>query len=194
MSWDRLTRVIDESHSAPALAVSLSDARDQLRLDDTLDDASLDRLIRAATDFVEGPHGYGLALREQTWDLFLDYFPAQIVVPIGPLRSVESITYVTPQQETLTVDLATTEFDRERGLIRPLRNESWPSTDTIYKAVTVRFSAGFDPLPHDIQHAILLLVTHWRTNPEPVLIGSIAQTLPFGVESILNRYRRGWFA
>lgn len=41
----------------------------------------------------------------------------------------------------------------------------------------------------DIKLALMLLVSHWYENREPVNIGNITTTLPFGIEAILKPYR-----
>ncbi|CAM6608640.1 head-tail connector protein [Klebsiella quasipneumoniae] len=42
----------------------------------------------------------------------------------------------------------------------------------------------------DIKLALMLLVSHWYENREPVNIGNITTTLPFGVKSILEQHRK----
>lgn len=41
----------------------------------------------------------------------------------------------------------------------------------------------------DVKLALMLLVGHWYENREPVNIGNIVSTLPFGFESLLEPYR-----
>ena len=41
----------------------------------------------------------------------------------------------------------------------------------------------------DILLALMLLVGHWFENREPVNVGNIVTTLPFGFESLLQPYR-----
>lgn len=195
MSWDRLRRVVDDAHPFPEPPVSLAEVREQLQLDDNLQGIYLQRLVRTAVDTIEGPYGAGLALTAQTWDLFLDDFPSEIRIPIGPLTAVESIVFTDADGNADQV-LATSiyEVDDVRGLVRRRRDQAWPTTGDVYNAVRVRFSAGFAILPEDMKQAVLMLVAHYHQNREAVVVGTTAAELPLSVAWIVDRYRRAWFA
>ncbi len=44
-------------------------------------------------------------------------------------------------------------------------------------------------IENDVKLALMLLVGHWYENREPVNVGNIVSTLPFGFESLLEPYR-----
>lgn len=197
--------------AAPAYPVTLAEAKAQLRLDTTDDDTLVDALIAAATAHIDGRDGWlGRALVTQTWDLKLDAFPGIIEVPLPPLQSVDSITYVDAAGATQT--LATSKYQVDlgggwRGRIKPAYGEVWPATYDVWNAVTVRFTAGYAPgvgsptdyaenVPRAIKQAVLLMVAHWYENRVPVLVGQSAQAveIPFTANALLAPYRVVSFA
>lgn len=138
------------------------------------------------------------ALITQTWDLFLPGFPAgeAIEVPLSPLASVESITYVDSAGVIQTWDAAeyTVDAVSEPGRIVPAYNESYPTARAVPNAVKVRFVAGFgaaSEVPEGIKQAMRLLVGHLYVNRESVKIGQgyMLNIIPHGVEYLLAPYR-----
>lgn len=75
--------------------VTLTEVKEYLRVDHSVDDALIAGLIDAAVDMLDGPAGFlGRCLEQQTWELTLDRFPAaEIEIPLGPVSEVVSITY-----------------------------------------------------------------------------------------------------
>lgn len=190
MSWLKLERV-----ALPANPISLSIAKQHLRIDSTDEDELVDLYIRAAADTIEGPEGAGIALNSQQWDLWLDCFPAEIKIPIGPLIQVDAITYTDTDGAEQTFASANYEVDALQGLVRPVEGQSWPTTDQVYNAIKVRFTAGYSSgeLPSDLQAALLLILGHlYREREESTTVA--LHELPMGAQSIINRYRRGRFA
>lgn len=90
-----------------------------------------------------------------TWDLVLDYadFPAgtrtPIEIPLPPLQSITSITYVDTAGATQTLSStlyrAITESGpkAQPGLVIPVYGEVWPSVRDDLSVVTIRFVAGY---------------------------------------------------
>lgn len=196
---------------APAYPVSRDEAKAQLRLDSTDDDALVDALIAVATMHLDGRDGWlGRALVMQTWDLQMHRFPGVIDVPLPPLRSISSITYLDSNNVSQTLAASKYQVDRNgqwRARIKPAYGETWPSTYDVWNAVTVRFVAGYEPgegsptdyaenVPRPIKQAILLMVAHWYENRVPVLVGQSAQAveIPFTANALLAPYRVVSFA
>lgn len=46
-----------------------------------------------------------------------------------------------------------------------------------------------DPAPPVLKECVCLLAAHWYENREAALVGVNAQTLPHGVDAIVNEYR-----
>lgn len=180
--------------------VTLTEAKAHLRRDDTADDTLIATLITAARQNLDGRDGWlGRALVTQTWDLTIDgAFPDEIAVPLPPLQSVTSVTYVDTDGATQT--LATDQYrvltDRAPAMIVPAHGVTWPSTRDQKAAVTVRFVAGYgdaDDVPAPIKAAMLLHIGTMYRDRESVNIGNIVNDLPT-YAALLAPYRVWSFA
>lgn len=81
-----------------------------------------------------------------TWRLTLDRFPDwEIKVPLPPLQSVSSITYVDSAGTTQTLSSANylVSTDSEPGRITPAYSCYWPQTRIQMEAVKITFVAGY---------------------------------------------------
>lgn len=191
--WDRLYRV-----TAPAaLPVSVADAKTHLRVDHATDDALIQRLIEAAVGAIDGPPGIGIAMVSQVWRLSLDSFPCSVIeLPLGPVLTVDSITYVDTAGATQTLPSGDyqTDITRNPARIAPAYGKFFPSTRLGLNAVKVQFTAGFgaaSAVPSDLKSAILLIVGNLYTNRDATVLGAAVAQLPMGVDAILDRYRVG---
>jgi uncharacterized phiE125 gp8 family phage protein len=183
--WSRLKLVT----AASGLAVTVEDAKRHLRVFHDDEDADIEGMIGAAIAAIEGPNGIGIALTEQTWRLSLDYFPSCILVPLGPITEIVSISYGAD-----TVPSWRADFDTQPLRILPARDASWPSVTCEPGAVKVEFKCGYATIPADLRWAVLLMVGHFFEHREAVTTDLNAMDLPMGVASILERYRVGRFA
>jgi len=171
--------------TAPATEpISTADAKSHLRVDVSDDDTLIDGLVTAAREHVEGLTRR--ALIDQTWYLVLDRFPASdltpIVVPLPPLKSVSSITYVDTAGTTQTWAASKYDVDSpsgpkaRRGRIAPAFDEVYPDTREQLNAVTIEFIAGYGAgganVPEPIILGMKLLVGHWYEHRESVVVGA----------------------
>lgn len=191
--------------TAPAKPLlPLNEIKAAIRLgdDDTDEDALLAGYIEAATAHVDGADGVlGRALLTQTWDLKADRFPAgsAIRMPLPPLQSVTSISYI--DTDGVTQIWAASNYDVDTnstpGRILPAFGAVYPTTRAVMNAVTVRFVAGYgddvDDVPETVRLAATELVSHWFENREPVVNGTVAAEMPFGIRRLLAPYKVGWF-
>lgn len=156
--------------TAPANApVSLAQAKAHVRATDFTDDDTLIGLfIEAATDHVDGPEGFlGRALIDQTWDYYLDAFPAGpagsaraapnraasapaasasiIKLPLPPLIEVEGVFWTDGAGAEQTLDPASYLVDTagSAGRIALLTPGAWPTARAVANAVRIRFRAGY---------------------------------------------------
>ncbi len=122
----------------------LDEARAHLRVPSgqTGQDAAVRRMISAARRYVES--FCSLALVRQQQLLTLDCFPAEIGLPVGPLRAVQSIQYVDTDGVTQTLAASAYRVDTysERPRIEPAYGTVWPSTQDVVNAVLVKYTAG----------------------------------------------------
>lgn len=178
--------------TAPAAEpVSVQDAKAQCRVDTSDEDALFATLVIAAREYVEtATHR---ALITQTWDWTLDGFPDwTLVLPLPPVASVTSITYVDTAGVTQTWAASLYRTDLPAGpyaspaRVTPAYSESYPSTRAVTNAVTVRFVAGYGTaasVPASLKAAIKLLVAHWYARREPLTNGTVAP-VPWTIEAL----------
>lgn len=184
--------------------IDLETARQQCRVDLSDDDPLIQGYVTAAREYVENYTGRQLI--KATWDLVLDGFPYWVDVPKPPLQVVTLISYVDTAGVTQT--LATTGYKvlgavgldpptspnpiAPRGRIEKAYATYWPFTRCEGGSVTVRFVAGYGgsaDVPQALKQAMLLLISHWYRNREPVNIGNITSNLPMAVDALLGPYR-----
>ncbi|NFV80001.1 head-tail connector protein [Magnetospirillum aberrantis] len=170
--------------TAPAVEpISLDEAKAHLRVTGTDDDALIGGFIAAARQNLDGRDGWlGRALMPQTWELRLDAFPAEITVPLPPLREIVSVKYIDLDGAEQTLDPALYQVVAgEPARIVPAHGQVWPSTRRQPDAVRVQFDAGYDDaaaVPAPIKAATLLHVGTLYRDRETVNIGNIVNDLP----------------
>lgn len=183
-----LTRTAD-----PAIEpVSLGEIKDLLRIDASADDSTLTILGKAARIYVE--HQQKRQHITATYTLGLDGFPAgDIVMPVPPLISVDSISYkdVAGDTQTWAASNYQVEITGLRGSISVEPTVSYPSTEAGRKnAIVITFDAGYGTaasnVPETTRLAIMMLAAHWSENPEPVVIGTIVAELPMHIQNLIE--------
>ncbi len=180
--------------TAPARQpVTLQQAKDHLRVDETVDDSVIDPLIKTAREHVEAfTHR---ALITQTWDLFLDAFSQIILMPKAPLQSVTSIKYLDTAgvQQTLASTEYKVDVASNAARIVPAWGKSWPLVREEINAVEIRFVSGHGDNPEDLAspiiQALLLIVAHLYENREATSNGPALKELPMGARDLLLPYR-----
>lgn len=171
--------------------ITLAEAKAQLRVLHSDEDALIEALIVAARMSVEGV--LRRALFSQTWEYSLAQFPAkaELRLPLPPLQSVTSVTYYDTAGTTAT--FATTgnwyaDTASEPGRIVLNDGISWPSSSLRPGiGVVVRYIAGYSTvasIPQTWKQAIMLLIGHYYENREATLYRQ-AMELPLGVRNLL---------
>lgn len=170
--------------------VSLEEVKEHLRIDTNDHDGYLQTLISAARIIVEGHTNR--ALVSQQFDLFLNCFRAEIVLPNPKLISVDSINYIDTNKDTILLDSSVYQVNTKRvpGRIIVEYGQQWPQTRQQDNAVIIRFTCGYGErgdVPRPIKQAIKLLIGHLFNNREE---SSAFQShlIPFGVDSLLGPY------
>jgi uncharacterized phiE125 gp8 family phage protein len=153
--------------AAPESPLSADDLKAHLRISDSDYIASLlPSYGSAAMQFVQDFTGRAVGV--QTWDLVLDRFPCDsITIPLPPLQTVDSITYV--DESGVTQTWATDQYvvDTTGGRVTPAFGVFYPATRDVINAVTIRFTAGYDTdLPESIRCAMLLIAADLYENRE----------------------------
>lgn len=182
-------------YSQPAVEpVTIEEVKLHLRIDHSTEDLNLWGYVQAARVHVEKV--LRQALITQTWDLTMDEFPAEdyIEVPLPPLASVTSITYIDEDGDSHTFSSASYFVDTQSMPGRIVLNDgySWPA-DSLRAAngVTVRYVCGYGAnytyVPANFRAAVLLLTGHLYENREAT--SSNVYELPLGVRQLLGTDR-----
>lgn len=174
--------------------VSLAEARAQLHVDvgDTDFDTEFTIYIKAAREHAE--EITGTKFITQTVLMQADSFCALKRLPMAPLQSIESITYLDSDGAEQTLDPAV-----YRAVLADMRpsiqlkvGQSWPGLQCTPDAVRVTAIAGYGDaaaVPAKAKQAMLLMVGDWNRNREdsaPVELESI----PHGARALLKGLHR----
>ena len=183
--------------------ITLAETKAHLRVDSPDEDALITALIDAATARFDGPTGIlGRALMPQTWDLFLDVFPAEpaIKLPFPPLASVTGVYYFDAVTEAeATFAAANYEVDTYSipGWVQLAADASWPEIMETINAVRVRFVAGYASaaaVPAPIKAAMLLMIGDLFEHRETAVVGASASAIPLSatIQALTDPYRVTW--
>lgn len=154
--------------------VTLDDVQRQCRIGDlSAEEAEVNLFISAVRERAESITRRVFITSKWRWTFAR--FPVGsdgFAVPLPPLQSVDSISYVDVDGVVQTLDpsLYTVSNDAEPAVIFPLRGTSWPAVDPSPVSVTVEFTAGYGDAPGDVparvKQWILLNVSNLYENRE----------------------------
>lgn len=172
--------------------IALAEAKLHCRVDSTEDDALITALIVAARNQAEDRTGRVLVT--QKWRIDIDAFPVDTIeIPLPPLVSVESITYLDSDGTRQTLDAAEYQVvaNETPGRVLPAYGKSWPGCRVAPGSVQISFTAGYGAavsVPQAIKQWMLLQIGHGYANRESVNVGNVVNEMPY-VDSLLDPYR-----
>lgn len=197
-------------------AVTLDEAKRHLRVDHDLEDDTIQLYLDAATDDVARETSRALAVAPYRFVTGSWYncrpngsprtgfhYPA-IVLPIAPVRSVESVKYMDEDGVEQTLDDAVwyENHNSTQGIVLFVDGTTLPDLQGRDSDITVAFTAGHDParadvsgtdpaymLPSPLRAAILLQTGHLYANRESVVVGRSANAVPLGVQRLIDQWR-----
>jgi uncharacterized phiE125 gp8 family phage protein len=192
-----LPMMVVELTAVPSGALPVSEFRAHLRMgtgfgEDTLQDAVLENLLRAAMAAIEGRTGKALIARPFVWTLTGWRDPSGQVLPLAPVGSIDVVRLFSRNGAETVVEAAAYRLLRDTH--RPVIQPTAMSLPTIPNGgmAEIEFHAGFGPawadIPADLGHAVLLLAAHYYENRND-LSGSGFGVIPFGVGALIERYR-----
>lgn len=181
--------------------VTLAEARAHLRLDTFgsppahPEDDLISLYISAARQFCEDYLGHSIAYRTSViyFDRLKDGF---IDLDEWPVSSIDLFEYVDSTGANQTLSASSYILDSASAPARVYSVGDWPSVKTSVPnvatlTVTAGYTDGQSPNPHpiskSIKNAILLMVGHLYENRQQV--GQKMDSLPYGVEDLLNLHR-----
>ena len=181
--------------AAPAVEpISVAEAKAYLRVDHEHEDALISSLIVTSRLHIEA--ALGLALITQDWSMEIDAWPEGGVVelPIHPVQFIDAVKVVAGNGSLVTLDEASYVLDgtSHPPHLTPVARD-WPVPGVAAQGIEIAFTAGFgdsaDDVPPPIKQALLLLISHWYEQREPVAIGTAATRIPDTVSALLAPYR-----
>lgn len=170
---------IQELTPSPAVdePITLAEAKTHLRIDNTDSDDELTVLIKAARMTAEKV--LNRALLNRTLVTRFDAFADRMELPLPPLQSVTSVTYLDADgaEQTLATSVYKVVTYDTVGRIELAYDQTWPTTRAETGAVTVTHVSGYGTtiadVPDHFRMAMLHMVARWYENPEPVISGTI---------------------
>ncbi len=158
--------------------INLEEAKAHLRVDIEDDNAIILNLITVARQYAEAVTGR--ALITQTWNYYLDDWPADkdyIEIPLPPLRTSTSVQYT--DYNAVVTTLGTTEYivdtNNIPGRIVLPYGETWP-TATLYPSnpINILFTCGHgtpNDIPEGIKQAMKVDLSDLYEQRESIVIG-----------------------
>ena len=176
--------------------VSTTDQKEWMRVDASDEDTLIGSLAAASRAYFE--MSTNRQLITATWQYKITNFPAgEIVLPVSPVQSVSSITYVDNDDATQTWSSSDYVVDTSNlpCRVRPAANKDYPS-DTRGEPydIIITFIAGYGDAASDVpdgcKAAIKLLAANWFENREsnaPITLSEV----PMAYKALLWQFYDG---
>jgi uncharacterized phiE125 gp8 family phage protein len=168
--------------------LSLDDAKAQLRVLHSDEDALIEALRDAAIDWVERYCSISFAPRAFVWTG--SGFADPIRLPVAPVIAVQSVSY--RDRAGADVALAGSAWRWSKDWLRPAVGAPWPVTEAGPGAVTVNFTAGYaDALAEapGLIAAVRMLLGNLYKFRESAISGVSVSEVPMGVTALCAPYR-----
>jgi len=169
--------------------ITLEFTKSQLNVYHDSDDTLLQSYIGVARNLVE--KRLSRALITQTWDWSFRSFSDEMFIPLAPLQSITSVSYIDENGATQVLSSAVYDVDVgvEPGIVRLAYSQSWPSVRDVANAVTIEFVSGYglnpNNVPFVIRQALVLYVGHLYQNREATSMLTIKE-VPMAFESLMD--------
>jgi uncharacterized phiE125 gp8 family phage protein len=174
--------------------VSIAEAKDNMGVTISTDDALILSMIAAATG--EAEHLMGRAIMPQKWMLTLDEFEDEIFLDRPPVTAIDSVQYahwITGVLTTLDPSAYQLVLGDYRASVVPAWSTTWPSARATRSAIQILFSCGYADaasVPEDIKGWIKMQATTYYNNRSTVRSGRdyASQKMP-DADRLLDRYK-----
>jgi uncharacterized phiE125 gp8 family phage protein len=185
--------------TGPAVTpISLAEAKAQMRVESSDDDAIIQRLIASAVAFVDAQGALGKAMITQTWGQWLSPNPGTVYLSLGPVQSVSAIKYYDVDGALQTATLA--DFNvfgtPNRISVSPKAGRAWPVTQMRDDAIKIEYIIGYGSsstsVPETVRHALMMLVAHWYDMRETATEKQMYD-LPYGFSEMIGIERNQWY-
>ena len=142
--------------------ITVAELKDAIGISHSNQDAELGRKITAARQFAENRTRRHFVQR--TIQLLLDRFPPgreAITFPVAPISSITSIYYIDQAGDSTewSSDDWATDLASEPAFLYPIYGETYPTTQAIYRAVTITATSGYATVPENCKALVLAYAT-----------------------------------
>lgn len=172
--------------------ITLSEAKERLRVTHDAEDAVILSLITSARDLCE--QETGRALMPQTWQQTYDNFPEAIELPKLPVVSVTALKYTGSDGNEYTLSSASYVLDNasddRSAWVVPAIGYQWPETYEGINGVRVEFVCGYDNadlVPAALKQWMLLQIGNWYENRKSIMDGTYSKLVY--TDNLLNPFR-----
>lgn len=170
--------------------IHLDEAKKHLRLTTASEDDKVKRAMRAARRHLESY--CRRALVRQQHRLTRDCFAAEIELPVGPLRAVQSVQYLDDAGvlQTLAANTYRLSLQEERPAIRLDFGKVWPPIYPVRDAVRITYTVGHVvPISAvDVNTEFLTAKGHDLVADEPVQVSNSGGAVPVGLNDADTYY------
>lgn len=180
--------------SQPPMAepITLLELKNHLRIDHTLEDATLTSLIATSREYLESRTG--LALMEQEWRLCLDDWPEDRCIQIhkSPIRSIDEVEQFGVDGMPNLVDQSNMLLD---GKSSPSRLFIGPQNvpGQMMNGIEINFTAGYasaSEVPDMLKRAILIHAAYAYEFRGVVAPDMQPAAVPSGYEALISQWVR----
>jgi uncharacterized phiE125 gp8 family phage protein len=198
-----MRRILTSLLAPAALAVPLSQLKDQLRITTDAQDDFLTSVLKDSISWVE--EYTGRSLMYQQWELAIDTEGVPIgsdygqgsYIPLdrAPLYAslIPDIKYysLADVEQTMPTTNYWLDAPGRRVVLKSLL--LWPSDLRPLRSIVVAYYTGYsktdqEKIPRPLRRAIVELAAFWFTNPSAVLVGSISKELEFGIKELCGPF------
>ncbi len=185
-----------EETSVPSEALPVADFKSHLRLgtgfsDDAAQDDLLESFLRAAMTAIEARTGKILLQRVFSWTINRWSNPVTQGLPVAPISAIVRLVLRDPRndEEIVAPEFYNLQPDSQRPILRA-RGSVLPiiapggTAELVFQA---GYGADWSKLPSDLSQAVMLLATHYYEHRDETSLA--AGCMPFGVSSLIERYR-----
>jgi uncharacterized phiE125 gp8 family phage protein len=178
--------------------VTLTEAKQHLRVTGTSDDTYITTLISVAGSLCESYAGRSFT--DQTREVRLDKFPCdsgEIILPYGPVQTVDEFSYIdTDDDDQLLVENTHFRLDVHSDLARLKPINGWPGADTVMNALIIEYTAGYvtGEIPAQIKQAMLMQIGTFFENRQDEITGTIVAGLSWSSKALLDTIKVYWYA
>lgn len=134
--------------------VTVTEAKNFLRIDGTVEDALIGDMIKAAR--IGAEQQTGLSFITQSWTLAYDDCPPPYVsLPHGPVQSIVEVRSIDEAEQSTTIAASSYHLSADK---EQLNFESIPSGHRVEIEYVTGFGSAAADVPADIKHALLIHV------------------------------------